>query len=79
MQNVFCSRVGASPEDIEYLECQQEMMKDLYRSYQELDRIIGRHRLVMGRRLFCSHCEIENLYHIGSSYIFNAFLMFLHV
>ncbi|KAK7484546.1 hypothetical protein BaRGS_00024178 [Batillaria attramentaria] len=32
---------NATPEDIEYFECQQEMMIDLYRSHQNVDRIIA--------------------------------------
>ena len=38
---LFCRKQGASPEDIEYYICQKEMMKDLCRSHQDVERIIG--------------------------------------
>ena len=31
----------ATPEDIEYYDCQQEMMCDLVQSYKKVERIIG--------------------------------------
>ena len=34
-------RDGASPEDIEYLECQIEMAQDLFQSYLRVERIVG--------------------------------------
>lgn len=39
----MCDRKqSASPEDIEYYECQKEMMNDLYKSHMEVERIIGK-------------------------------------
>jgi len=32
---------SASPEDVEYLNCQQELMDDLHSQYQLVERIIG--------------------------------------
>ena len=32
---------AASPEDIEYLNCQEELMDDLHSQYQLVERIIG--------------------------------------
>ena len=32
----------ASPEDVEYFECQQDMNDDLAGQYQTIERIIGR-------------------------------------
>lgn len=31
----------ASPEDIEYFNCQEELMDDLHSQYQLVERIIG--------------------------------------
>lgn len=31
----------ASPEDIEYFNCQEELMNDLHSQYQLVERIIG--------------------------------------
>lgn len=38
---VCCRKDNASPEDVEYYECQQEMMQDLIYQYNEIERIIG--------------------------------------
>ena len=35
-------RLTASPEDFEYYICQKEMMNDLYKSHQNVERIIGK-------------------------------------
>jgi chromodomain-helicase-DNA-binding protein 1 len=32
---------AASPEDVEYFNCQQELMDDLHSQYQLVERIIG--------------------------------------
>ena len=32
---------AASPEDVEYYNCQQELMDDLHSQYQIVERIIG--------------------------------------
>lgn len=32
---------AASPEDIEYFNCQEELMNDLHSQYQLVERIIG--------------------------------------
>jgi len=37
-----CRKQGASPEDIEYYDCQREMTQDLYKSHQLVERIIGK-------------------------------------
>lgn len=37
-----CRLKAASPEDIEYLNCQQELMDDLHSQYQLVERIIGK-------------------------------------
>ena len=31
----------ASPEDIDYFECQQEMVQELYQQHMHVERIIG--------------------------------------
>ncbi len=36
---------SASPEDVEYLNCQQELMDDLHSQYQLVERIIGERKL----------------------------------
>uniref|UniRef100_A0A8C2CX03 Chromodomain helicase DNA binding protein 1 n=1 Tax=Cyprinus carpio TaxID=7962 RepID=A0A8C2CX03_CYPCA len=36
---------AASPEDVEYLNCQQELMDDLHSQYQLVERIIGKRTL----------------------------------
>ena len=38
----FTRRDAATPEDIEYYNCQQEMMEDLLQSYRFVDRIISK-------------------------------------
>jgi len=38
----------ATPEDIEYYDCQQEMMCDLVQSYKKVERIIGQRREING-------------------------------
>lgn len=38
---------AASPEDIEYLNCQEELMDDLHSQYQLVERIIGVLSIVM--------------------------------
>lgn len=35
-------RKYASPEDIDYFECQQELQQDLLKSYYNVERIIGK-------------------------------------
>lgn len=37
-----CRLKTASPEDVEYLNCQQELMDDLHSQYQLVERIIGK-------------------------------------
>jgi chromodomain-helicase-DNA-binding protein 1 len=32
---------NASPEDVEYYNCQQELTDDLHKQYQIVERIIG--------------------------------------
>lgn len=41
--NAFCIHrlKAASPEDIEYFNCQEELMDDLHSQYQLVERIIG--------------------------------------
>lgn len=36
---------AASPEDVEYFNCQQELMDDLHSQYQIVERIIGKKML----------------------------------
>lgn len=48
----FDRKEMASPEDIEYFECQQEMMIDLYESHQQLDRIVGEFKHFISSRLY---------------------------
>lgn len=36
-----CRLKAASPEDIEYFNCQEELMDDLHSQYQLVERIIG--------------------------------------
>ena len=36
----------ATPEDVEYYDCQQEMMQDLTESHKNVERIIGLHIFV---------------------------------
>ena len=38
---VFDRRRYASPEDMEYYDCQQEMMDDLYLQYCQVERIVS--------------------------------------
>lgn len=40
-----CRLKTASPEDVEYLNCQQELMDDLHSQYQLVERIIGEEAL----------------------------------
>lgn len=35
---------NASPEDVEYYNCQQELTDDLHKQYQIVERIIGRYK-----------------------------------
>lgn len=37
-----CRLKTASPEDVEYLNCQQELMDDLHSQYQLVERIISK-------------------------------------
>lgn len=37
----FTRLKAASPEDIEYFNCQEELMSDLHSQYQLVERIIG--------------------------------------
>jgi len=40
--SILISRLkAASPEDIEYFNCQEELMDDLHSQYQLVERIIG--------------------------------------
>lgn len=55
MLSVFRKQT-ASPEDIEYYICQKEMMKDLCRSHQDVERIIGELYLSLLRKLFGCLC-----------------------
>lgn len=32
----------ATPEDIDYFECQQEMVQELYQQHMHVERIIGK-------------------------------------
>ena len=36
-----CRKQAATPEDIEYYVCQKEMMFELCKSHQDVERIIG--------------------------------------
>lgn len=38
-------RKHASPEDIDYFECQLELQQELLKSYNNVERIIGKFRL----------------------------------
>ena len=35
-------KTRASPEDVEYYECQQELQQELLSSYMSVERIIGK-------------------------------------
>lgn len=38
---LLCRLKSASPEDIEYFNCQEELIDDLHSQYQLVERIIG--------------------------------------
>lgn len=43
MSNDLCHRLKrASPEDIEYYNCQQELSNDLSKQFQFVERVIGK-------------------------------------
>lgn len=47
---------AASPEDVEYFNCQQELMDDLHSQYQIVERIIGK-RMLPPFLLFLTDCS----------------------
>lgn len=51
----------ASPEDIEYFNCQEELMNDLHSQYQLVERIIGTLPPVY-RLLWCEPLYSECIY-----------------
>lgn len=61
----------ASPEDIEYLNCQEELMNDLHSQYQLVERIIG----MLSTVHFCVLCVC--VYFVQFQKVYRPFI-FLH-
>ena len=49
-------RARASPEEIEYQECQQELQQELLLSYLRVERVIGNHSATSKNRDHSTNC-----------------------